>query len=147
MPEIEAPPLEQAPPEIPQKLDPWHTKRYVRAVETLVFTKDGPPLTFIWWRPFAAEMSRAMDTRARLFEMYVGGSKDQPAVSFFDGIDLSEGLIMMASTAEAMQPPNASVQYTAEEYILWSDRRPNDWLDAVRKLQELAGDWLSAPGK
>jgi hypothetical protein len=136
-----------APAEIPQKLNPWHTKRFERVAETRVFEKDGPPLTFIFRRPFAAEMSRALDTRTRLFELFVTGTKDQPAATFFDAIELSESLVMMAAMAEAMQPPDSPVQYTAEEFILWSDRRPNDWVDAVRWIRDLAGDWLGSGGK
>lgn len=147
MEEMQAAAPPPAPPEIPQKLNPWHTKRFERVVETRVFEKDGPPLTFIFRRAFAAEMSRALDTRGRLFELFVTGTKDQPAATFFDGIELSESLVMMAAMAEAMQPPDSPVLYTAEEFILWSDRRPNDWVDAVHWIRGLAGDWLGSGGK
>lgn len=130
-----------------QKVNPWALPRPERPAEERTFDSDGVSITLTFRVPDTADINLAAEIANRLARDFIHGYPEEgrPAADFYDGIKVSEGLINLAATAEVMQPEKI---YTAEEFIAFFDRLPNDGVRIAHWIREKQRVWSSrAPGE
>jgi hypothetical protein len=131
-----------------QKVNPFTLPRPVREVVTREFSADGVTVTIAFRRPDAADMNRAAETARRRVQEFITGDPEMgrgPA-DFFDGIKVSESLLLLCAAAEEMQPPEARL-YTDIEFVMLLDRLPTDGPRIAAFVREMQIDWRVRQGE